>query len=262
MTGSNNKEKIRDFFDNAAIQRNLRIRMDPIVEYEHRVRSRMVVFMVDAKPNELILDVGCGNARDLIQIAKKGARCIGIDLSPKMIQEARKELLKHGISNVRLEIGDATELVFPDKMFDKVYASEVLEHISNYARAISEMARVLRPGGYLVVTTPNRRSLYGFDRYVIGEKLIRRKSRHPYDAWKTFDELTSALDDNGLKINSFSGVCYMPGSIISYRLPKIMKKLLVIVVGKLEPWLSKIFPKNGYLLAIKAIKNKNVFNQV
>jgi len=112
----------------------------------------------------------------------------------------------------------------------------------------------LKPGGCLVITTPNKQSMYGFDRYVICEKIIRRKSRHPYDAWKRFYELASALDNNGFKIVRFAGACYIPGFIIPYHLPKVMKKFLVALVESLEPWLSKTFPKSGYMLAIKAVK--------
>lgn len=245
---------IRDFFDKMATDRNSTLVRNPIIKYEQMVRSRMVISMVDAKPNEVVLDVGCGNARDLIPLSKTACKCTGIDFSSKMIEEARKILSKNCTEGVGLEIGDATNLRFADGTFDKVYASEVLEHIPDYSRAISEMARVLKPNGCLVITTPNRRSWYAFDRYIIYEKLLRRKPRHPYDAWKSFDELASALVDNGLKIVSFAGVCYMPGSVISYHLPKIMKKVLVSLVGSLEPWLSKKLPKSGYLLAIKTLK--------
>ena len=54
--------KIRDFFDEVAADRNLKLARNPIVEYEQRVRYRTVISMLDAKPNEVILDVGCGNA--------------------------------------------------------------------------------------------------------------------------------------------------------------------------------------------------------
>ena len=246
--------RIKNFFDRAAIDRSLRLARNPIIEYEQTVRSRMVVAMLDAKPNEVILDVGCGHGRDLIQLSKKGCICTGIDFSSRMIEEARKELLKDCIEEVGLEIGDAANLRFSDETFDKVYASEVLEHIPNYNRAISEMARVLKPAGYLVITTPNRRSLYGFDRYVVSEKLLRIRRRHPYDAWKIFDELASALNNNGFEIVNVLGVCYIPGFIVSYHLPRIMKKTLVAFVGSLESRLSKIFPKSGYMLAIKAVK--------
>ena len=246
--------EIGTFFDKKSIDRNLITTTDPVLKYEQEVRSQMVISMVDPRPGELVLDVGCANGRDLIQLAHSGCKSVGIDLSDKMIDEARKELLNRRITTAEAETGDATNLRFSDETFDKVFASEVLEHIPNYSRAISEMARVLKPAGHLVITTPNRRSIYGFDRYVLHQTLLRRTWHHPYDAWKTFNELASALDNNGFTIVSISGICYIPGFFISYRLPGIMKKVLVGFVGTLEPYLSRLLPKNGYLLAIKATK--------
>ncbi|MFA6186034.1 MAG: methyltransferase domain-containing protein [Phycisphaerae bacterium] len=248
------KNEITDFFDEMAGDRNLVLASDPVLEYEQTVRSRIVFSMLDPNPGEAILDVGCANGRDLIILFKKGCKCTGIDFSSSMIEEAKKDFLKNNIEGIEVETGDATVLGFPDKTFDKIYASEVLEHIPNYGSAVSELARVLRPGGCLVISTPNRRSWYGFDRYVIWEKLLRKKWRHPYDAWKTFEELLHTLDSNGFKIVSVGGICYLPGFLISYHLPKIMKKGLVWLVKKLEPWLSKKMPKNGYSIAIKAVK--------
>lgn len=247
-------DEIRDFFDEMATDRNAEIAGNLIVDYEQRVRSQMIVSMVDAKPGETILDAGCGNARDLIQLCKSGCKCTGIDFSSDMIKEARKEFSNHHIESVEVEVGDLTSLRFQNATFDKVYASEVLEHIPDYNRAVAEMARVLKPGGCLVVTTPNRHSLYGFDRYIVWEKLLRRKHQHPYDAWKTFDDIASVLNNNGFEIVNCAGICYIPGYLVPYRLPKIMAKPLVRLVSLLEPWLSKTFPKSGYSIAVKAIK--------
>ena len=246
--------EVKTFFDKKSIDRNLVTTRDPVLKYEQEVRSRIVLSMLDPKSGEVVLDVGCANGRDLIQLAQSGCKSIGIDLSDKMIDEARKELLNRHITTAEAETGDATNLRFSDETFDKVFASEVLEHIPNYDRAISEMARVLKPAGHLVITTPNRRSIYGFDRYVIYQTLLRRKWHHPYDAWKTFNELASALDNNGFTIVSVSGICYLPGFLVSYRLPGFMKKILVSLVGTFEPCLSRLLPKNGYFLAIKAAK--------
>ena len=247
------KNKIKAFFDEAAINRSERMARNLIVEYEQIVRSQMVISMVDAKPGELILDAGCGNGRDLIELAPRRCKCIGVDFSPNMIEEARKELSKHNLCGVELEVGDLTNLRFPDGTFDKVYASEVLEHIPDYHKAISEMRRILKPGGCLVITVPNKHSLYGFERYII-RKILRLGPRHPYDKWKTHKELAFALENNGFEIVQSAGICYIPGALISYRLPNVLKKLLIAVVRRLEPWLSKTFPKSGYCLAIKAIK--------
>jgi ubiquinone biosynthesis O-methyltransferase len=245
---------IRDFFDEAATDRNARLAGNLIVQYEQTVRSQMVLSMIDPQADEVILDAGCGNARDLIQLAPHGCKCVGIDFSPNMIEEAKKELATRNIQRVEVEVGDLTNLRFSDQTFDKVFASEVLEHVPDYRKAVSEMARVLKPGGTLVVTTPNRHSLYGFDRYVISEKILRLKPRHPYDEWKTHKELARALENNGFEIVRSAGACYMPGSLMPYRLPNILKRLLIKIVGSVEPWLSRAFPRSGYILVIKAIK--------
>ncbi|MBN2139323.1 MAG: methyltransferase domain-containing protein [Sedimentisphaerales bacterium] len=248
--------EIKDFFDEAAIDRNAKIAKNLIIEYEQIVRSQMVMSMVDPKPGEMILDGGCGNARDLIELSRRGCKCVGTDFSPNMVEEAKKELSKNNIEGIEVEVGDLTNLRFPDETFDKVFASEVLEHIPDYNKAISEMARVLKPGGCAVITTPNRHSLYGFDRYVILRGLLRRKPVHPCDEWKTHNELASALQDNGFQIVRSAGACYIPGSLIPYRLPDILKKLLIRIVRAVEPWLSRTLPKNAYVLAIKALKKQ------
>jgi ubiquinone biosynthesis O-methyltransferase len=247
-------DEIRDFFDEMAIERNEVIASNLIIDYEQTVRSQMVISMIDPKPEEVILDGGCGNARDLIQLAPHGCKCVGIDFSPNMVEEAKKELATRNIQRVELEVGDLTNLRFCDKTFDKVFASEVLEHVPDYRKAVSEMARVLKPGGTLVVTTPNRHSLYGFDRYIICQRILRLKHRHPYDEWNTFKELASALEDNGLEIVRSAGVCYVPGFLVPYHLPTALKKLLITIVRRVEPWLSKALPTSGYVLAIKAVK--------
>ena len=248
--------EIKEFFNRRAIDRNLETGKNPILEYEQAVRSRMVIHMFDPMLNEAILDVGCGTGRDLILLGREVSSCIGIDSSDAMIEGARKNLHKVRINGVKVEIGDATNLRFSDQTFDKVLSSEVLEHIPDYDKAISEMGRVLKSSGLLVITTPNRQSMYGFDRYVIYGKLLKKTWSHPYDAWKTFDELVSALNNSGFRVVSFSGICYIPGFVIPYRLPTVLKRLLVFFVGGLEQWLSKILPKNGYMLAIKAVKKK------
>jgi ubiquinone biosynthesis O-methyltransferase len=247
-------DEIRDYFDEAAVDRNAKIARNLIVDYEQVTRSRMLFSMLAPEPGELVLDGGCGNARDLIELARMGCSGVGIDYSPNMVEEARAALAEHGLTDVTVEVGDLTDLRFADEEFDKVYASEVLEHIPDYQKAVSELARVLKPGGTAVVTTPNRHSLYGFDHYVILEKVLRWDPDHPYDEWKTHSELASALKTSGLEIEQSAGACYIPGSLVSYNLPDFLKRPLVGAVRGLEPWLSRTFPKSAYMLAIKAVK--------
>lgn len=108
-----------------------------------------------AQPGEIGLDVGCGPgylACDLaLEVAPTG-RIIAIDRSPDSVASAEAHLAKKGLSGmVQVETGDAQDLAFPDATFDFVVATQVYCHVPDVARAVREAARVLRPGGRLVV---------------------------------------------------------------------------------------------------------------
>ncbi len=248
-------DPITDFFNRMADDRNRVISENVIVEYEQEKRSEGVLALLNPQAGERILDVGCGNARDIPPLLERGSRVLGVDLSPRMILEARRELSKCPFTGFELEVGDATNMRFPDSCFDKVLASEVIEHIPDCEKALAEIWRVLKPGGCLVLSTPNRRSWYGFDRYVLFEKILRRPWDHPYDHWKTYREVKAALSRCEFSITDKRGICYMPGFIIPYFiLPRSAKKFLVLLVRKFEEILSYSFPTSGYLLCIRAVK--------
>ena len=159
------KEKaIEEFFDAMSLDRNLEIESDPIGKYEQDMRQRAVTELLNPSKGELILDVGCGNARDVIVFANNGAKTVGVDFSSGMIKEGKKDINKIGLKNIDLIIGSGTNLPFKEGIFDKISCSEAIEHIPNYVDAIAEMNRVLKVGGKLVITTPNWHSLYGLSR--------------------------------------------------------------------------------------------------
>lgn len=247
---------ITDYFDHMAKNRNAVIIENLIVNYEQEERSRGVLSYLNPQAGELILDVGCGNARDLIPVLKKGSKVVGVDISSQMIEEARHELASSALGGYELKVGDATHLDFPDAYFDKVIASEIIEHIPDWQQSLSEIHRVLKTKGELVISAPNRHSWYGFDRYIIFEKILRKQWDHPYDHWKTYTELERALTACGYAITAKRGICYMPGFIIPYFvLPRLMKRMLVSMVKRIEMKFSYLFPIHGYMICIKAMKN-------
>ena len=96
------------------------------------------------------LDVGCGAGTSYApRIVAKGARYVGVDVSPNAVAAARAAGLDTRV------IADAGELPFEDESFDVVTCIEVLEHLLRPDHAVAEALRVLRPGGRLVVSTPN-----------------------------------------------------------------------------------------------------------
>lgn len=107
------------------------------------------------RPFESILVVGCGDGREAATLAGYfGASTTGIDIADTFDAEAQK--------TVDLRVMDATGLEFADDAFDLVYSFHALEHIPDDQGALREMNRVLEPGGFACIGTPNRRRLLGY----------------------------------------------------------------------------------------------------
>ncbi len=112
------------------------------------------------EPGRQVLDVGCGVGVDLPALADRvGADglVIGLDHDPNLLKAAKEASAGRG--NVRLVVADALELPFPNRSFDGVRADRVLQYIPESAQVLNEMARVLRPGGTLVLVEPDWRAI-------------------------------------------------------------------------------------------------------
>ena len=251
--GGVKKEKIIEFFDKMSIDRNLHLVGSPILKYEQETRQRAVVELLEPKHGDKILDVGCGNARDILVYLKTEADCVGIDFSISMVLEGRKELAKKDLESPLL-VGDATKLPFKNGVFDKVCCSEVIEHIPDYERAIIELVRVLKKGGKIVITTPNKSSMYATNKlYSFVVTKIKRKSGHPFDEWKTEKEIVEVLADNGIKIEKKVGICFLPG-VFAYKSPKALKNIIVKITSNIEKRVRWKLHTHGYMLGISGIK--------
>jgi len=100
-----------------------------------------------------VLDAGCGNGRYLRFLQKRAdddAMLVGCDLSPKMLERARRRLKS---DRPCLYSADVTRLPFGDESFDALVCGWVLEHLPTIEAGLAELSRVLRPGGKLLVLT-------------------------------------------------------------------------------------------------------------
>jgi SAM-dependent methyltransferase len=113
---------------------------------------------------DLLLDMGCGAGRHAFESYKRGARVVAFDYSAAELKDvsalfaAMRESGEAGAGPGSLAVatnGDALRLPFADGTFDRVIASEVLEHVTDDQRALHEVFRVLRPGGTLAATVPS-----------------------------------------------------------------------------------------------------------
>jgi ubiquinone/menaquinone biosynthesis C-methylase UbiE len=105
----------------------------------------------DRHKGEKVLDVGCGAPAFLVrQYAKGGADVTGVDISPRSVEAAQQHVAISGLS-AKVEVGNAEALSFPDATFDFVTSAGVLHHTPDTEKAVSEVYRVLKPGGRAVI---------------------------------------------------------------------------------------------------------------
>jgi 2-polyprenyl-3-methyl-5-hydroxy-6-metoxy-1,4-benzoquinol methylase len=101
-------------------------------------------------PGHRVLDVGCGEGFFAAELAASGAQVLGIDVAEEPLCRGRA---RHPELDLRLIDGEAP-WPLPDASFDVIWAGEVIEHIADTATWLSEVRRVLRSGGSLLISTP------------------------------------------------------------------------------------------------------------
>jgi SAM-dependent methyltransferase len=114
--------------------------------------ARMIDRLLDPRPGEKLLEVGSSAGYRVQEYAEKGVGVWGVDKDRAAITAGRRR-----DSSLHLLETDATKLPFPDKYFDRVLSVHLLEHLPDPAKAIGEMARVIKPQGRAVIVVPCER---------------------------------------------------------------------------------------------------------
>jgi SAM-dependent methyltransferase len=110
-----------------------------------------IVTMAEAGPEDTSLDVACGPGLLACAFARVVRHAVGLDLTPAMLEQARKTQAEQGLHNVTWRQGDVTSLPFPDAHFSIVSSRFAFHHLEDPLAALREMQRVCKPGGRVVV---------------------------------------------------------------------------------------------------------------
>lgn len=186
-----------------------------------------------------ILDVGCGDGVLAVELAKRGAKVRGIDSSEAMIAAARQRAASDNIE-IDFNRAAAESLPFADNQFDVVTAIAVLCFIDDPGAALREMARVLKPGGRLIVGELGRISLWALVRRVRGSfgSAVWRRAH-----FRTHRELSGLADEAGLTELSVAGAVFYPPFGLAARLMR-----------GADRWLGKLTHLGAAFLVLAARK--------
>ncbi len=175
----------RDVYEEASVEGEI-----------YRKRLAIVLKWVDqlAMPlGEQILEIGCGGGLSSVALAQRGYLVQAMDSVADMLNSTRESVARAGVSSsVLTSLGDAHSLAFPNNVFGLVLAIGVIPYLHSPKKALGEMARVLKPGGFLVVTAGNRwRIDHALDPWLcpalqpakrVARKILRRSRRPPAEA--------------------------------------------------------------------------------
>jgi len=152
-----------------------------------------------------ILDIGCGNCRNLLDFAKQGFECYGIDFSEEMLKHADEFAKKNNIK-IKLKKARAENLPFNDNSFDYVLCVAVLHHLrkKEQIKALKEILRALKPEGRALITVWNNLNPK-FWKFLLKKETfipwkINDKTYQRYYYFFSFYKLRSLLKKAGFKV--------------------------------------------------------------
>src|SRR5947209_13532563 len=156
--------------------------------------------IVGTAPIHALLDLGTGTGRMLELLAPLAQRAVGIDQSPAMLAVARARLERAGLRNVQLRQGDIYAVPVERNGYDLVILHQVLHYLDDPGRALREAARVLRPGGRLLLV----------DFAPHGEEALRESHAHRRLGFG-HDEVASYLNEAALDLTGHRDLTPLPG---------------------------------------------------
>lgn len=176
-----------------------------------RYRVRVLLQLLAARPTDRVLEVGCGAGNVLERVDARFR--VGVDISDFLLGKARQRL---GTRATLLRM-NAEQLGFADGSFDRVYCTEVLEHVLEPAQVLREMRRVLAPGGVAVVSVPNEELINGIKSAAFKVPGVRRvvamsgyeMADHMEDEWHLHEFDRNKLEecvDGAFRVDTLRGI--------------------------------------------------------
>lgn len=203
------------------------------------IEQRAILGLCGNLSGRRVLDLGCGDGTYALRASEEGAFAVGLDISPAMLSAARTRAAAQ-TTQVRWCQASIAALPFAANAFDVVIAVTVLCFSVDPDAAIKEAARVLRPGGSLVIGELGKCSLWALSRRIRGWLGSRTWSHSRF--WRV-QELRRVIEAAGLRFDDAQGHVYYPPVAV-----------LAEVLSPLDTALSRLGPCGAAFIAVKATK--------
>jgi len=163
-----------------------------------------IVFEKLLQPSELLgkrlLDVGCGTGWFSLRAIQEGAEVVSVDIGSALLKKVSEKCEAESV------VSDILSLGVKDKTFDYVLATEVIEHTDNPWRALTEIHRVLKNNGILIMTVPNR--IWHFTVHIA--KALNIRKYNGYENWVGYYQLQKWFKELGFNVEEMFGFHLFP----------------------------------------------------
>jgi 2-polyprenyl-6-hydroxyphenyl methylase / 3-demethylubiquinone-9 3-methyltransferase len=180
--------------------------MNPVrLAYFNQIFTRF--WGTENHPSRIFIDVGCGGGILTEALAGRDYHITGLDISEGALQAAKRHAAATRVK-VEYRRSSAYQLGIKTASVDGVIASDLFEHLHDFPRAVSEMARVLKTGGVLAFDTVNRTWLSFLGGIWVAQKWLHLIPPHTHD-WKMFitpEELKKVFSNSGLEVREIQGL--------------------------------------------------------
>ncbi len=214
----------------------------PLGKLCDKLEKDAVFSLADVKEGELVLDISCGTGNYSLELKRRGARVIGLDISSEMLSIAKKKAEREGLK-IDFIRADAAKPPFKNNSFDLITSILILEFSDKPDKMIEGWKNLLKPGGRMVVGFLNRYSLWALKR---GLKAIFKESIWRRARFYSANEMQKLLADAGLKSIELREVIYFP---------PLENRLFLNVLKLIEKFGKRFLSGLGAFIAIKGEKS-------